>query len=291
MTMRTKHGHGGNLRGRGEECGDRRRRTFINVRRPHVERNGRNLEGKAGKDEDQSEDQAERRRARSRQCRGDLVEAGVAGEAVDQRHAIKQHARRQRAEDEILQAGFRRTDAVAVDGGYDVERQRLQFQRRDRRDIRSLAEIISSMPRVASTSSTGNSKRSILRRTRHRPTDMIMRGDGADQRQHLHELGEGVGQEGAAVSLARRRSARISQSAGDGEQANRKASDQPRTISRRRRRRSSTATIAPTARINSGVDRCRLARNDFSSHVQSRPVVISPKAQRLARPARRQCSC
>ena len=62
------------------------------------------------------------------------VEAGLAGEAVDQRDAVEQHARRQRAEDEILEAGLGRAQTVAVDRGDDVERQRLQLEAEIERD-------------------------------------------------------------------------------------------------------------------------------------------------------------
>ena len=41
-------GHRGHLRRRGEEGGDRRRRALVDVRRPHVERSGGDLEGDAG---------------------------------------------------------------------------------------------------------------------------------------------------------------------------------------------------------------------------------------------------
>ena len=51
--------HRRHLGGGGEERGDRRRRAFVDVGRPHVERHGRDLEGKAGEQEDQAEDQAE----------------------------------------------------------------------------------------------------------------------------------------------------------------------------------------------------------------------------------------
>ena len=83
--------HGRDL-GRGrEEGGDRRRRALIDIGRPHMERHGRNLEGEAGDDEDKAEDEAEARRP-ARQRGGDLREAGRAGEAIDQRGAIEQHA-------------------------------------------------------------------------------------------------------------------------------------------------------------------------------------------------------
>ena len=41
----------------------------------------------------------------------------MAGEAVDQRHAVEQHARGKCTKHEILQAGFRRTQALTVDRG------------------------------------------------------------------------------------------------------------------------------------------------------------------------------
>ncbi len=54
--------HRGKLGGDGEECGDRRRRAFIDVRRPHVERDRRNLEGQPGENEDDADQRAERDR-------------------------------------------------------------------------------------------------------------------------------------------------------------------------------------------------------------------------------------
>jgi hypothetical protein len=87
------------------------------------------LKADAGQHEDEAEDEAKRTRV-GRQHRGDLVEPGIAGEAVDQRAAVEQHAGGERAEHEILQAGFRRAQAVAVDGGTDVERQRLSSRPR-----------------------------------------------------------------------------------------------------------------------------------------------------------------
>ncbi len=49
---------------RREEGGDRRRRAFIDVRRPHVERHGGDLEGQAGAEEHDADDEAERLRRR-----------------------------------------------------------------------------------------------------------------------------------------------------------------------------------------------------------------------------------
>ena len=66
--------HGGDLGRGGEEGGDRRRRAFIDIGRPHVERHGRHLEGKAGDDEDEAEDEAEAGTA-AVDRRGDLRES------------------------------------------------------------------------------------------------------------------------------------------------------------------------------------------------------------------------
>ena len=48
----------------GEEGGDRGRRAFVDVRRPHVERHRADLEGEAGEDEDEAEQLAASRRRR-----------------------------------------------------------------------------------------------------------------------------------------------------------------------------------------------------------------------------------
>ena len=52
-----EHGHRGDLRRGGEERRHRRRRALVDVRRPHVERHGRDLEAEAGEQEHQAEDQ------------------------------------------------------------------------------------------------------------------------------------------------------------------------------------------------------------------------------------------
>ena len=113
---------------------DRRRRALIDVGRPHVERHGRDLEGKAGDQEDEAEDEAEARPRPPVSAAAISGKAGRAGEAIDQRGAIEQHARGQRAEDEIFEAGFGGAGVVAVDGGDDIERQRLQFEAHIERD-------------------------------------------------------------------------------------------------------------------------------------------------------------
>src|ERR1700680_2804996 len=57
-----------------------------------------------------------------------------AGEAVDQRRSVEQHARRQRAKHEILQARLGRAQVVAVDGGDHIERQRHELEAKVERD-------------------------------------------------------------------------------------------------------------------------------------------------------------
>ena len=108
--------------GRGrEESGHRGRRAFIDVGRPHVERHRRDLETETDEHEHQAEDQAEIGALPA--CLGDPGKADGAGEAVDQRRAVQQHAGRQRAQHEILQAGLGRAHVFAVRGGHHVERQ------------------------------------------------------------------------------------------------------------------------------------------------------------------------
>ena len=114
-----QHAHRRHLGRRGEEGRHRRRRALIDVRRPHVERHGRDLEGEAGDQEDEAEDQPDRGHGRAIDG-GDAGEGDGAGEAVDQRGAIEQHAGGQRAEDEIFQPRLGRAGVVAVDGGDDI---------------------------------------------------------------------------------------------------------------------------------------------------------------------------
>ena len=127
----TDHGadeqrHRRHLGRRGEEGGDRCRRALVDVRRPHVERHGGNLEGEAGDEEDKAEDEADRRTALERH--GNAGERGLAGEAVDQRGTVEQHAGGQSTEDEVLEAGLGRAHRIPVDRGDHVKRQRLQLE-------------------------------------------------------------------------------------------------------------------------------------------------------------------
>ena len=61
-------------------------------------------------------------------------EGDRAGEAVNQRRAVEQHAGRQRAEHEVLQARFGRAQVVAMARGNDVKRQAHQLEAEIKRD-------------------------------------------------------------------------------------------------------------------------------------------------------------
>ena len=127
-----KNGDAGDLRRGGEERRHRRRRAFIDVGRPHMERHRRHLEAEAGEQEHQSENQANACPTFRR--RGDAGEIHRAGKAVNQRRAITQHAGRHCTQHEILQAGFGRARIVAVRRRDHVKRQAHQFQTEIKRD-------------------------------------------------------------------------------------------------------------------------------------------------------------
>ena len=146
MTTRTSSAIAAIFGRGGEEGRHRGRRALVDVGRPHVERHRGDLEGEAGEHEDEAEDEADRAWP-LRAPRRSPAKDECAGEAVDQRRAVEEHAGGERAEHEILQAGLGRPGVVAMDGGDDVERERLQLEP-EIEAIRSLAEIIISMPSV-----------------------------------------------------------------------------------------------------------------------------------------------
>ena len=177
-----------------EEGRHRRRGALVDVRRPHVERHRRDLEGQAGQDEDQPEDQAELASGAA-DGGGDLPEIDAAGIAVGQRDAVEHHAGAQRAEHEVFQAGLAGTGILAIDGGNDIEGQRLQFEaeiernhavgrdhqhhaQRRKHDQHGIFVIVVALrPRITDR-----------HHQRHR---------GAEQRHQFHEPGEIVLLEGA----------------------------------------------------------------------------------------------
>ena len=133
--MRKQQRHRRNLRRAGEECRHRRRRALIDVGRPHVERHGCDLERQADEHEHEPERQADvRRHFRDRRGGCNRGVARRARDAVEHRGAVEQHARRQCAEHEILEARFARSDVVALEGGDHIERQGLQLEAEIERD-------------------------------------------------------------------------------------------------------------------------------------------------------------
>src|SRR3546814_8741799 len=82
------------------------RRAFVNVGGPHMERHGADLEAETREHEHDAENQRDVHL--TAEHLGDAGEIGRPGEAVEQRNAIEQHARRERAEYEIFADGFAR---------------------------------------------------------------------------------------------------------------------------------------------------------------------------------------
>ena len=64
---------------------------------------------------------------------GQLVELERAGQSVDQRHAIQQHSRRDRAEQEVLHRGLGGDAVLAIERDHRVQRERHAARRRCRR--------------------------------------------------------------------------------------------------------------------------------------------------------------
>src|SRR3546814_20159088 len=79
--------------------------------------------------EHDADDEPDRRRLAAGELLRQRDEGGGAGKAIDQRDAVEQHARGQRAEDEVLEPGLAGAQVVAAKGGHHVERQRSQKRR------------------------------------------------------------------------------------------------------------------------------------------------------------------
>src|SRR5690606_29836962 len=101
--------------------------AFIDVWRPHMERNGRDLEGQASKYEHQAEQDAHLS-LRTADDGGDLSKVDATGVAIGQRNTVEHHAGAKRAENEILQSGLARARILTVNSGHDVERERLKLE-------------------------------------------------------------------------------------------------------------------------------------------------------------------
>ena len=115
------------------EAGDRRRRAFVGVGRPHVERHRRHLEREA--DEQQAERQQLHRRRRHRLRRHAALPMRSSRvlpvSAVGERDAVEEERARERAEQEVLERRLGRRRRVAADAGQHVDRERQHLEREE----------------------------------------------------------------------------------------------------------------------------------------------------------------
>mmetsp|Transcript_15026 Transcript_15026/g.35420 ORF Transcript_15026/g.35420 Transcript_15026/m.35420 type:complete len:435 (-) Transcript_15026:3986-5290(-) len=118
----------GQLGRRADQQRDGRGRTLVDVRHPHVEGSGPELEGQAGHHEDDTEHQ----HIALRDALGDDVKhlrnGQRAGRAVHHRQAVEQEAAGQRTEHEVLHRRLGRNAVVAPQGYEGVQRQAHQLQ-------------------------------------------------------------------------------------------------------------------------------------------------------------------
>ena len=167
-----------------------------------MERHRRYLEGEPDRDEDDPNDQPARRFRRAGEQLGQAGKTGGPGKAVDQRDAVEQHPRGERAEHEIFEPRLGRTHRISIEAGGHVERQTLQLET----DIKG--------DQVAGGDHDHHPDRREQDQDRElEPRDFVLlvvaktqddRDRRAGQHQCLHENGEGVGDEHAVeAGLAR----------------------------------------------------------------------------------------
>ena len=165
-----------------------------------MKRHGGNLEREAGQDEHEAEQNADIRMIMHRlRDRGEGDRAGI---AVDERRAVKQHARRQRAEHEILEARFGGAQIMAAIGGDYVERQAHQFEAEIERD-----EIVGRDQHQHAERANEDEDREFEAADpllAHELGGQHHRHQRADERERAHEAGEGVIGEGAVEGDAHR---------------------------------------------------------------------------------------
>ena len=111
----------GHLRTRCDQRGALGRRPLVNLRSPHVEGRGCNLEAQSRHHHDDGNRQ-QRIARRSVDCGGDALQRERAREAVEQAEAEEQDTRRHAAKKKILEPCFRRWLALLIKRGKDVKR-------------------------------------------------------------------------------------------------------------------------------------------------------------------------
>ena len=117
----------------GHEAGDDRRRAFVGVGRPHVERHGRHLEREA--DEQQADGDAAAAASAAIACaaiRLPMRSSRVLPvSAVGERDAVEEERARERAEQEVLERRLGGRRRVAADAGEHVDRERQHLEREE----------------------------------------------------------------------------------------------------------------------------------------------------------------
>ena len=117
------------------EGGDRRRRAFIDVRHPHVERHRADLEDQPRDDEDHRQQQSGIERIAGHR-RSHPVQLRRAGEPVDQRNAVKENPGRDPAKDHVFQRRFVRPPLLPQEAGQHIGAERHQFEAHiDRQEV------------------------------------------------------------------------------------------------------------------------------------------------------------
>ena len=135
------HGERGGLGPDRHECGDRNRRSLIDVGRPHVEGGGRNLECKPHPHHQDAQQQKRIARGRRGDVLGDLWDQGRPRRAVDERHPIEDEGAGESSDQEVLGGRFLRTAVRSRKSASDVERDREQLEaEKDRHQRRGRAQ-------------------------------------------------------------------------------------------------------------------------------------------------------
>ena len=119
-----------------EERRRRDRGALINIRRPDLERERGNFETQTNQHQQQTKQKNFVRRELRRDS-GQLGEVQLAGRSENQRDAEHHEGRRQRAENQVLDARFERRQPTALETGEDVKRDGDEFHRDEQQ-----AEII-----------------------------------------------------------------------------------------------------------------------------------------------------
>ena len=131
MTRIRQHDHeAGDLRRGRHERRHRRRRALVDVRRPHVERRGGDLEREPREDH-RHPGHEERVVGAGRLA--DRREPELAGRAVDERAAEQQDPRAEAPDDQVLEARLERRAPVRVERAQHVESDREPLERQEHR--------------------------------------------------------------------------------------------------------------------------------------------------------------